>query len=463
MPNTVVSPNMNITVPVVLTDPGPDWAQRIYTALFTTIDLHDHSAGKGVQVTPAGMSINADLAFGSFNATALRSSRFTSQGAPLALGADVGCAYVSGGELWYNDLASRQVQLTKLGALNTTTLYYPLKTPVSGSYTILSTDTFALYYVDVSGGVATVNLPAASAMTPGRVFFFVDFKRNSATNNITVVPAGADKINGVAGSYVVAINGSYSVLTCDGVSNWYANTIGGSAISAFGADLAASTSTNQWVAAISGSAGAGGTVPVNATTLQFGQGQASPTFTQAQQANGSNPNSLTVSPQAPGAGAASTATGTPGNYVVNLPAPVSTGANAKFVVQQAGSPRVSFGDISGGGYMAFNTGVPALTGPTIFDNGGQLSYWSAAAGHSWACDGIGAGLMALSSTWTLSSTVSAAGFFGGSFGGGTNVIFIGNASVAPTSNPAGGGILYTSAGALKYRGSAGTITTIAPA
>lgn len=49
------------------------------------------------------------------------------------------------------------------------------------------------------------------------------------------------------------------------------------------------------------------------------------------------------------------------------------------------------------------------------------------------------------------------------FGGGGGVIFIGNAGTVPTSNPTSGGILYVEAGALKYRGSSGTVTTIAPA
>lgn len=51
----------------------------------------------------------------------------------------------------------------------------------------------------------------------------------------------------------------------------------------------------------------------------------------------------------------------------------------------------------------------------------------------------------------------------GSFGGGSGVIFVGNRTTAPTSNPAGGGILYVESGALKYRGSSGTVTTIANA
>jgi hypothetical protein len=42
-------------------------------------------------------------------------------------------------------------------------------------------------------------------------------------------------------------------------------------------------------------------------------------------------------------------------------------------------------------------------------------------------------------------------------------VFIGNSTTAPTANPVGGGILYCVAGALLYRGSAGTVTPIAPA
>jgi len=55
------------------------------------------------------------------------------------------------------------------------------------------------------------------------------------------------------------------------------------------------------------------------------------------------------------------------------------------------------------------------------------------------------------------------GLNGSSFGSGVKVIFIANRTTAPTSNPSGGGILYVESGALKYRGSSGTVTTIAAA
>jgi hypothetical protein len=50
-----------------------------------------------------------------------------------------------------------------------------------------------------------------------------------------------------------------------------------------------------------------------------------------------------------------------------------------------------------------------------------------------------------------------------SFGSGAGVLAIGNATTVPTTNPISGGVLYVEAGALKFRGSSGTVTTIAPA
>lgn len=46
---------------------------------------------------------------------------------------------------------------------------------------------------------------------------------------------------------------------------------------------------------------------------------------------------------------------------------------------------------------------------------------------------------------------------------GDRVVFLANAATVPSANPVGGGILYVEAGALKYRGSSGTVTTIGAA
>ncbi|MCW3835414.1 hypothetical protein ACFQ1E_07275 [Sphingomonas canadensis] len=55
------------------------------------------------------------------------------------------------------------------------------------------------------------------------------------------------------------------------------------------------------------------------------------------------------------------------------------------------------------------------------------------------------------------------GINGTSFGGGVKCIFIADATTVPSSDPSGGGILFVENGALKWRGSSGTVTTVAPA
>lgn len=49
------------------------------------------------------------------------------------------------------------------------------------------------------------------------------------------------------------------------------------------------------------------------------------------------------------------------------------------------------------------------------------------------------------------------------FGSGAKVIGIANATTLPTTTPTGGGVLYVEAGALKYKGSSGTVTLLANA
>ncbi len=49
------------------------------------------------------------------------------------------------------------------------------------------------------------------------------------------------------------------------------------------------------------------------------------------------------------------------------------------------------------------------------------------------------------------------------YGGGAGVVGIKNCTAVPSANPAGGGVLFVEAGALKFRGAGGTVTTIAPA
>lgn len=63
-------------------------------------------------------------------------------------------------------------------------------------------------------------------------------------------------------------------------------------------------------------------------------------------------------------------------------------------------------------------------------------------------------------------SVGLCGFGGGSaadFAGGYGLVGIANTSFPPSTNPSGGGVLYAEAGALKWKGSSGTVTTLAAA
>lgn len=220
MPTTQTSPNMGIVVPVVGVEPGPTWASDLYTALFTTIDGHDHTTGKGKPIVPGAMNINADLPFGSNNATALRSARFAGLVSPLSGGSDLDCVYAATNsnpttELWYNDSAGRQVQLTGVGAL------FPRLNcrTVTGNYLIDSTPGFGGDTVILCNFASpfTVTLPTG---TPGRQLIVADISGNAQTNPITIGRRGAETLDGVASGKVLAANWGNVHLVCYDGTNW---------------------------------------------------------------------------------------------------------------------------------------------------------------------------------------------------------------------------------------------------
>lgn len=120
MSDTTISPNMNLPVPTVGVDAGPDWANNV-NACLNAIDSHNHGAGQGVSITPDGIDINTDLPFNANNAITLRSVNFTAQSAPLAAAGDLGCLYVSGKDLYYNDEDGNAVRITQGGSVTGST------------------------------------------------------------------------------------------------------------------------------------------------------------------------------------------------------------------------------------------------------------------------------------------------------------------------------------------------------
>lgn len=83
--------------------------------------------------------------------------------------------------------------------------------------------------------------------------------------------------------------------------------------------------------------------------------------------------------------------------------------------------------------------------------------------HRWFSAPSGTAGNAISFTQAMTLDASGNLLLGGTSTPGEKVIYIANAGTVPSTNPSGGGVLYVEGGALKYRGSSGTVTTIANA
>ena len=105
---------MNLTLPTVSSTIGPQWATELNAAI-STIDSHDHSSGKGTQVTTAGININANLSFNNNSVTDLGAGTFNNLTSFLT---DLNTIYVKDGELYFNDAAGSQVKMTSSGSIN---------------------------------------------------------------------------------------------------------------------------------------------------------------------------------------------------------------------------------------------------------------------------------------------------------------------------------------------------------
>lgn len=111
------TPNMNIILPTPEVTTGPEWANQIVNA-FDTVDGHNHTAGSGVPIPVAGLNINADLEFNSYNATELKSTRYDNQASILTGLFDKNCIYFNGGDLFINNASGTSVQITSGTGLN---------------------------------------------------------------------------------------------------------------------------------------------------------------------------------------------------------------------------------------------------------------------------------------------------------------------------------------------------------
>ena len=210
---------MNLPSPVPTVAPGPDWATDNYNCM-GLIDAHTHSPGFGVPINPSGININADLTFNNANnAINLRSVRFTSQASPIAAsGADLGCIYESGADLYYNDGNGNQVRITSGGSVAGS----------AGTITGLPSGTASAAYQSGSGtfvfqqatstaanldvGSIAIRYPG-SYPTPSGNYIQIQAPTALATGFAFTLPAA---LPGSSGSFLVSdTSGNVSYLTVD--------------------------------------------------------------------------------------------------------------------------------------------------------------------------------------------------------------------------------------------------------
>jgi microcystin-dependent protein len=183
MSDTSITPNMNLVVPTVGEDPGPDWANNINADL-GILDQHNHSAGQGVQITPSGLNINSDLPLNGNNLTLVNTTRFNNLLTSLAgTTPNLGVVYEAVNELYFNDGVGNVVQITKAGSVNATT---------SG----ISSGTATASFV---GGTLVVD---ANVNTPANVqgASFLFGNNVSGSNYLTLEPP-----NAMASNYTVTL------------------------------------------------------------------------------------------------------------------------------------------------------------------------------------------------------------------------------------------------------------------
>lgn len=259
MSDVVISPNMNLPVPIVDVDPGPDWANNV-NACLGILDQHNHSPGQGVQITTNGININADLALNSNNLTLVNSVRFNNLLSTLSgVAPNLGVIYQATNNLYFNDGVGNVVQLTKAGSVNATS---------SGISSGTATASF-------SGGVLVVD---ANVNTPANVqgASFLFGNNISGSNYLTLQPP-----NAMGSSYSVTLpppnsTGTTAFLTYD-TSNNIGVLTGNGGIT--GANIAVGTVAQANLAPRS----TGTTVGAGGVAVSLGSGGFSTTSTSAVQ------------------------------------------------------------------------------------------------------------------------------------------------------------------------------------
>jgi len=211
-----LTPNMSLDKPTPSVDAGPAWATRLNADL-DLLDSHDHSTGKGIKITPAGLNVNSDLVLA--NTARLRQVG----GLGLIAGGVVenNQLRTDGTELFYRDGVGNLVTLTSAGRPNTkfigtgAGLYLnPLGSPrtVSSNTTLLDAGSEILIIYNVSGGAFTLTLPQ---LVNNNMRMYYLHEASGSANVLTVARNGTDKINNAAANLSLSTANKGTLLVAD--------------------------------------------------------------------------------------------------------------------------------------------------------------------------------------------------------------------------------------------------------
>lgn len=230
---STISANMNLVIPTVGQEPGPQYASDVNSSL-TIIDQHTHAAGSGVLITPLAMNINSNLTFGGNFATNVAGVTFSTQSSTPANKT----IYNNGSDLYFVDALGNNIRLTQSGAVaGTSGSIANLVPPASASY-----QSVGAKFVWQSNVNIAANMDFASAVL-----------RNISPNStfgLTLAPPAA-----LAADYTItlpALPGSNLPLSINSSGTMSAATITGTQISSAtitGSNIAAATITGSNIAA----------------------------------------------------------------------------------------------------------------------------------------------------------------------------------------------------------------------
>lgn len=214
-----ITPFMFLDLPTPTVTLGPAWAEQINEA-FETVSEHDHSDGKGTTIKTAGIEINANLDINSWTLFGLKSLQLETQASALTGASNAQSLYSLGGNLYFTSGSGTAVQLTSGGSIVATpgTVESLTYTAITSDTVIPAAATYVVLGVNTSAA-RTITLPSAALVAAGRIFLIKDLTGTSETNNITILPDGADGIDNAL-SLTINSNFGAAFLITNGVDTW---------------------------------------------------------------------------------------------------------------------------------------------------------------------------------------------------------------------------------------------------